>query len=525
MLKKIFHLTASILLAAIITSGQVLAQSKPVDDKWALVIGISKFKDQSLNLKYPAKDAHDFAEYLIKEANFKSDHVKLITDEQATRSNILTELGDRWLPKVAHPNDLVVIYISSHGSPSKMDNEGCNYLVAHDTNRKQLYGTGLSLQNLSNTIKERVHSDRILVILDACHSGSARAKTGGKGMFRKGNFDTTAFPMGQGLILVCSSEPSQVSWESKKYENGVFTKQLIEGLKYRGKYTKLGEAFNLMKKNVQTEVLNDRGELQTPVIKSAWKGDDIILASKPLSPRPGIKQPPLRKPSIGQTPQPANSVFASSTPLNSEVHNAPVATTGSAIGGQNIAIKLMDRVAILPVSGPKEFILKGSWKGWAEKDNIDVPRRYREIGVNPTIQKIFQKELIKRLKKKKEVILLKFDDIGGSQSASKSGLSPQNMINWNKLGRMAQAKYLLEITVHNVELEDTAYGDVAAARVSARLVSGENGEVLWMQKRRKYSRLTGAFHDDSIFAEMRNFLPNKIAKDLAKPIAKSVKDL
>lgn len=517
-----------VLLFSYLLPGQSLAQAKHVDDKWALVVGISEFQDPSMNLKYPAKDAKDFRDYLINEANFAPDHVRLLTNEKATKVNILTELGDKWLPKVALPNDLVVIYISSHGSPSKMDNEGCNYLVAHDTQKGLLYATGISLQELSKTIRERVHSERILVVLDACHSGSAKAKVGGKGLVRTGNFDMNSFPMGKGIILLCSSQPDQVSWESKKYNNGVFTKQLIEGLKYRGKYTKIGEAFNVMKKGVQAEVITDRGEVQTPVLKSAWKGDDIIIASKPLNPRPGVKQ----SPPVNQRPtQPINTVATTSTPLGLEVHPVPTASTGSAIGGQNIGITLMDRVAILPVTGPKEFLLKGSWKGWAEKDNINVPLRYKQIGVNETIQATLKKELLKRLKKKKDVILLKFDDVSSSnysegdiKLASKSILSPQNMINWNKLGRMAQAKFLLEITVHNIEFEDTAYGDIAGARVSARLVSGETGEVLWLQKRKKFSRVTAAFHDDSIFAEVRNFVSSKIAKEFSKPIAKSLKD-
>ncbi|MCA9818426.1 MAG: caspase family protein, partial [Cyanobacteria bacterium HKST-UBA01] len=38
------------------------SRQTPVRDKWALVIGISNFKDPKINLKYPAKDARDFAD-------------------------------------------------------------------------------------------------------------------------------------------------------------------------------------------------------------------------------------------------------------------------------------------------------------------------------------------------------------------------------------------------------------------------------------------------------------------------------
>src|SRR3990167_6667139 len=95
-----------------------LPPDTPVADKWALIIGISKFKDPTINLKYPAKDARDLYNFLVSEGNFAPDHVKLLLNEQATRGKILSELGDKWLPRVANPNDLVLIYISSHGSPS-----------------------------------------------------------------------------------------------------------------------------------------------------------------------------------------------------------------------------------------------------------------------------------------------------------------------------------------------------------------------------------------------------------------------
>lgn len=532
LLSFVFLLSAGVKPAA--------AQNRPVDDKWALIIGISRFKDPTMDLKYPAKDASDFRDYLVKEAGFAEDHVKLITDGEATRAGILSAIGDKWLPKTAQPDDLVVIYISSHGSPSKMDNEGSNYIIAHDTKKDELYATGISLQNLASMIKDRVHCDRVLVILDACHSGAADTRKDSKGLSRIGGFDVGNISMGKGMMIVCSSQPSQVSWESRNYQNGVFTRQLIDALKYRGKYTKLGEAFEIMKKGVQTEVLKDRGELQSPVIKSAWKGDDLVLGSKPVNPRQGIEQAPVAVPEPDRNYQTnfdrSAPQVASSTPLAAEIFRPPASDTASSIQGQQINVSLLDRVAILPVTGPQEILLDANWEGFARKDNIDVRKRLEEVGLTETIQNVFKHALEKSLKNKKPVVLLNFDkmtrsnDVSGAgpesslSIASKSIITPQNMISWTTLGRMAQAKYLLEISIHDIEFKDDLYGDTAAARVSARLVSGETGEELWKLKRRKYSRLTQSRQDDSIFAEVKNFIPNKIAGDLAKPVAACIKD-
>src|SRR4030095_16716283 len=160
--------------------------SRPVLDKWALVIGVSKYADPAIDLKYPSKDARDFRDYLVNEAHFAPDHVRLLVDEQATRENILAALGDKWLPRGAEPDDLVLIYVSSHGSPSRMDIEGVNYIVAHNTQKESLYATGIPMQEFTGIVKERVHAGRIVLILDACHSGAAKTDT--KGLYRQGTF-------------------------------------------------------------------------------------------------------------------------------------------------------------------------------------------------------------------------------------------------------------------------------------------------------------------------------------------------
>lgn len=260
--------------------------NRPVKDKWALVIGISKFQDPKINLKYPSKDAKDFYNYLVGDGQFAKNHVILLTDEKATRANILSVIGDTWLPRVANPDDLVVIYISSHGSPADMDVGGVNYLVAHDTNSECLYATGIPLQDLMRIIKRRVHCDRVVMILDACHSGAASADS--KDLYRTGNVDASRMVAGTGQLVIASSKPDQVSWEGKSYENGVFTRHLIDSLKLKGNQTKLGQAFDDMKDKVQQEVLMERGQLQTPELKSQWKGEDLILSIVPTQPRSGI---------------------------------------------------------------------------------------------------------------------------------------------------------------------------------------------------------------------------------------------
>lgn len=260
------------------------AADRPVTDKWALVIGISNFKDSSINLKYAAKDATDFRNFLVSSEKFHDDHVKLLTDETATRENIIGMLGDRWLGRHVGPDDLVVVYVSSHGSQAQGDAGGVNFLVAHDTNKNSLAATGIPMQWLTKIVSEQVHSDRIILILDVCHSGAA--SEGEKALERKAdvNIDPQLMKIGTGEMIICSSAADQVSWESKKYENSVFTHCLIESLRSNKDETTVLQAYKKLKLLVESEVLQDRGNFQTPMLwNKHWVGKDPALAVQPVT--------------------------------------------------------------------------------------------------------------------------------------------------------------------------------------------------------------------------------------------------
>jgi len=277
---------------------------KSVSDKWAIVIGVSNFKDPSINLKYAAKDATDFRNFLVTHENFKADHVQLMTDANATKEKIISKLGDGWLGHVAKKDDLVLIYVSSHGSAAQ-DDVGVNFLVTYDTDKSKLVSTGLPMQWLTKIIQEQVHSGRVVVILDVCHSGAAAATpkssdiadidddeqsdsttaakvdSGGKGIARGRGINASELSLGSGQIVLCSSLANQISWESKNYPNSVFTKRLMEALQCNGADTTLKQAYEQLRASVGTEVLGDRGAVQTPDLANKnWTGGDPVLAVK-----------------------------------------------------------------------------------------------------------------------------------------------------------------------------------------------------------------------------------------------------
>lgn len=246
--------------------------SKPFTDKWAVCIGITQFKDKSNNLSWPAKDASDIAEHLIQFEHFPPTHVQLLQNSQATKKNILNVVGDQWLPTNAKEDDLVVIFMSSHGSSSSYTPSGLNFLLPYDAT-DDLTKSGIPMLELMRMIKSNVRANRVIIILDACHSGA----TANSEIKRQGNFDARGLAHEAGQVILCSSEVDETSADSSKLENGVFTHYLLEGLRLHDDQTTLGEAFRYAQKRVIASSDED-DDKQTPVMKGLWDADNLRLA-------------------------------------------------------------------------------------------------------------------------------------------------------------------------------------------------------------------------------------------------------
>jgi hypothetical protein len=96
---------------------KVLAQETP--RKRALLVGISDYLSIREGSGWAAlpgavNDVEMQQELLIHRFRFKRDDVRLITNQDASRKNILSEFED--LIQWSRPGDVVVIHYSGHGS-------------------------------------------------------------------------------------------------------------------------------------------------------------------------------------------------------------------------------------------------------------------------------------------------------------------------------------------------------------------------------------------------------------------------
>jgi hypothetical protein len=248
------------------------AVAGPVQQKWALVVGISHFSDRAVpTLGYTTSDASAFAAELKDPTigKFPPGNVRVLTDDQATTRNIKEQLN--WIARNAQPNDLVVIYVATHGSPRELDSAGgANYIVTYDTEIKNadspdedaLYATALPMVELANAVATRMKALRTAVILDTCYSGGAvtnESKLMGKGLANSAPGTKTLERMseGTGRIVIAAASSNEESLESPELRHGYFTYFLLQALKNSKGMTPMGQLFATVAQQVSDKVAAD----------------------------------------------------------------------------------------------------------------------------------------------------------------------------------------------------------------------------------------------------------------------------
>lgn len=270
--------------ASRLAAGQV----GPVHTKYALVVGIGRFRDPKIpTLQFTAKDAEDLAAVLkdSRYGRFDPANVTVLTDDRATRANILSALNEISLK--AQEDDLVFLYVSSHGSPSR-DNQGLGsvgYIVTHDATIDSIFVEGIDYQDFSNKVS-LVKARRKVVFLDTCFSGQA-SRPGEKALFVEaaGVDQRTArlFLSGEGTYVITSSKSNERSFESETLKNSYFTYYLMKALQKEEDPPSIKEIFDSLAREVPAAVAREKGQPQHPQILPANSPGDLRIGVAPLS--------------------------------------------------------------------------------------------------------------------------------------------------------------------------------------------------------------------------------------------------
>lgn len=214
---------------------------------YALIVGINTYDGTANNLNSAVRDAQSVYNFFREKA--PAENIVLLTDRQATRSNIIARMNEVFAR--ATKDDIVVFYFSGHG----MQGYFCPYDV-------QGGNRGLSHSDVKQAFK-RSPAGTKLCIADACFSGSIRAKKGQTASsspnYRRSN-----------VVVIMSSRPSETSIEQNNAYgggSGLFTKYLLLALrgeadKNHDRRISVEELYRYLRHTIRTE----SKQRQTPVL-------------------------------------------------------------------------------------------------------------------------------------------------------------------------------------------------------------------------------------------------------------------
>ena len=250
----------------------------PKIGRWAVVIGISQYKYNTAwnpqkgiqDLRYAHQDARAFSDFLKSPAGggFSDDRVVLLTNQAATVKEVRKAIGDFLAQSLE--DDLVILFFAGHGSPDPKNPQNL-YLLCHDTEPDNFYGTALPMWEIDIALTRSIRSKRVFILADACHSagvGSTRAIMVSN---RINTYMDALARSKKGVTKITASRANELSQEKEFPEggHGVFTHYLLEGL--QGKADDNRDGFVTMEEAYQ--YLFDRVRSETRHSQNPWSSE------------------------------------------------------------------------------------------------------------------------------------------------------------------------------------------------------------------------------------------------------------
>lgn len=277
------------LVLALLLNNISIAQSVdnliPLEDRWALVIGISEYKDNKLNLKFADKDADAISNALINSCRFPKDHIKLLKNAEATYEKIRRGI-EGWLAQNTNKNDKIVIFFSGHGTQDIDDNndetDGYDeFLVPYDFDDNDI--SSAIRDDIFSYWINNLKSENILIIFDSCYSGGAAKVKGFNHIKAKGQVLVDDFIKDifkevpkTGVALLAACKDHQYSFEAPEFAMGLFTYGLISSFNKindldNDQTLNIDEIFSPTKKYVTAYSTKICKQEQTPILISTLK--------------------------------------------------------------------------------------------------------------------------------------------------------------------------------------------------------------------------------------------------------------
>jgi WD40 repeat protein len=239
---------------------------------YILSIGIDRYAEPGVNLKYAVKDAKDLEEKIKTQSVtlYKPEniHYALLTDAEATKTSIVNKISE--LSGIIKPEDSFILFVAGHGV--LLQNQ--YYMLTHDFNG-QVSDASMISSNEIVEMSKKIKSLSQLFIFDTCHAG-------GVDTIVSGLYDARMSVLAKkmGLHIYASASDKQTAMDGYR-GNGLFTHTLLDGLNNNkeadrnkdGRVTivGLGEYSKKMTTNISRQIGNE----QTPLIINFGKDSAI----------------------------------------------------------------------------------------------------------------------------------------------------------------------------------------------------------------------------------------------------------
>ena len=241
---------------------------------YILAVGIDRYLDASINLKYAAKDAKDFIAQLAGKAGtiYKKSNIHLtsLVNEQASKQNILATI-EKLALQIKH-GDSFVFFNASHGLLLQSQ----YYIVTSNFDGRLDTSGSLISSNEIVEVSKKIKSLSQLFIFDTCHAG-------GVDTIVSGLYDARMSVLAKkmGLHIYASAGSVQTALDGYK-GNGLYTHTLLTGLN-NGKTvdkeksgTVTVKSLGIYSKEMTTELSGKLGHPQTPLIINFGKDSKLF---------------------------------------------------------------------------------------------------------------------------------------------------------------------------------------------------------------------------------------------------------
>lgn len=216
----------------------------PVGTIWGIFVGVSKYEHPALTLHYADADAKALHALFTDgfQGTVPDDHFLLLVNQEVTRANFLKTVGE--VLRRAQPDDVIVVSLAMHGL---LDVTGQDlFFLTYDTDPNLPEAQGISRYDLLRQI-DRTKARKILLLLDACHTGAFAAS---QSMLTRrsaaaSDVNRLLHAMGDaqdGVAVLSSSSAAEFSQEGERFcgGHGAFTCALLTGLQGEADLNKNG---------------------------------------------------------------------------------------------------------------------------------------------------------------------------------------------------------------------------------------------------------------------------------------------